>query len=139
VNEVSGGFVMQPYNKNLKSFTRSLRLNMTDAEQYLWQRTRNRQINGVQFYRQKTLLSFIVDFYSPRTKLVLELDGSQHFEAEHMYRDQQRDLQWVKAGIKVLRFDGRQALTETEAVLNVIYHATLKKNAQPMSIKKQSF
>jgi very-short-patch-repair endonuclease len=139
VNEVSGGFVMQPYNKNLKPFARSLRSNMTDAEQCLWQRIRNRQINGVQFYRQKTLLSFIVDFYSPKTKLVIELDGSQHFEADHMTRDQQRDLQLVKAGIKVLRFNDRQVLTETEAVLSVIYYEVIKKMLSPVSARKQSF
>jgi very-short-patch-repair endonuclease len=94
---------------------------MTDAEQCLWQRIRNRQIGGVQFYRQKTLLSFIVDFYSPKTKLVVEQDGSQHFEPQHPNRDKERDAQLTLSGLKVLRFDDRQILTETEAVLKVIY------------------
>ena len=94
---------------------------MTNAEQCLWQRIRNKQIGSVQFYRQKTLLSFIVDFYSPRAKLVIELDGSQHFEPEHQVRDKKRDEELVRAGLKVLRFDDRQVLTETEAVLKVIY------------------
>ena len=116
---------MQPYNKKLKALARTLRSNMTDAEQCLWQKIRNRQINGVQFYRQKTLLSFIVDFYSPKANLVIELDGSQHFEAAHKAKDQQRDMQLARAGLKVLRFDDRQVLTETEAVLNVIYNALL--------------
>ena len=48
-----------------------------------------------------------------------------------MYRYLQRDLQLVKTGIKVLRFDDRQVLTETEAVLSVIYYEVIKKNAQP--------
>ena len=125
MNEVSGGFVLQPYNKHLKPFARALRSNMTDAEQCLWQKIRNKQINGIQFYRQKTLLSFIVDFYSPKANLVIELDGSQHFEQVHMEKDQQRDMQLARAGIQVLRFDDRQVLTETEAVLNVIYNALL--------------
>ena len=56
---------------------------MTDAEQRLWWRIRNKQICSTQFYRQKPLLSFIVDFYCPKAKLVIELDGSQHFEQEH--------------------------------------------------------
>jgi len=120
VNEVSGGFV-QPYNNKLKPLARVLRSNMTDAEQCLWQRIRNRQIGNAQFYRQKTLLSFIVDFYSPRAKLVIELDGSQHFEPDYQARDKERDTQLVRAGLKVLRFDDRQVLTETEAVLRVIY------------------
>jgi len=87
----------------------------------MWQKIRNKQIGGVQFYRQKTLLSFIVDFYSPRAKLVIELDGSQHFETEYQVKDQQRDVTLEGAGLKVLRFDDRQVLTETEAVLKVIY------------------
>jgi very-short-patch-repair endonuclease len=94
---------------------------MTNAEQCLWHRIRNKQIGGVQFYRQKTFLSFIVDFYSPSAKLVIELDGSQHFEAEYQVKDKQRDELLVRAGLKVLRFDDRQVLTETEGVLKVIY------------------
>lgn len=94
---------------------------MTDAEQCLWHRIRNKKIAGVQFYRQKTLLSFIVDFYSPGAKLVIELDGSQHFEAEYQAKDKKRDVMLARAGLKVLRFDDRQVLTETEGVLKVIY------------------
>ena len=112
---------MQPYNNKLKPLARALRSNMTNAEQCLWQRIRNKQIGGVQFYRQKTLLSFIVDSYSPRAKLVIELDGSQHFEPEHQVRDKKRDEELARAGLKVLRFDDRQVLIETEAVLKVIY------------------
>lgn len=118
---------MQPYNNKLKPLARALRSNMTDAEQCLWQRIRNRQIGGVQFYRQKTLLSFIVDFYSPRAKLVIELDGSQHFEPEYQAKDQKRDAQLAREGMKVLRFDDRQVLTETEAVLKVIYDEVVKR------------
>ena len=103
---------------------------MTDAEQCLWQRIRNRQISGVQFYRQKTLLSFIVDFYSPRANLVIELDGSQHFESGHMAKDQQRDMQLACAGLKILRFDDRQVLTKIEAVLKVIYDEVVARNEQ---------
>jgi very-short-patch-repair endonuclease len=117
---VSGGFV-RPYNKTLKQFSRALRSNMTDAEQHLWWRLRNKQLGGVQFYRQKPLLSFIVDFYCPRAKLVIELDGAQHLEAEHQIKDAVRDEELSKLGIKVMRFDDRQVLTETEAVVAVIY------------------
>ncbi|MFA6903587.1 MAG: DUF559 domain-containing protein [Gallionellaceae bacterium] len=121
---------MQPYNNKLKSLARALRSNMTDAEQCLWQRIRNRQIGGVQFYRQKTLLSYIVDFYSPRVKLVIELDGSQHFEAEHQAKDQNRDEQLMRTGLRVLRFDDRQVLTETDAVLKVVYDEVVERLAK---------
>lgn len=117
---MSGGFV-QPYNKSLKPFSRALRTSMTDAEQCLWWRIRNKQLAGLQFYRQKPLLSFIVDFYCPRAKLVVELDGAQHLEVDHLKKDVARDEALAKLGIKVLRFDDRQVLTEVDAVVAVIY------------------
>ena len=70
---------------------------------------------------KKPLLSFIVDFYCPKVKLVIELDGSQHVEPEHLARDNERDVLLFKAGLKVLRFNDRQVLSETAAVLEVIY------------------
>ena len=66
---------MQPYNKNLKQPSRDLRNNMTDAEQLLWQSLRRKQILGLQFYRQKPILNFIVEFYSPSVNLLIEYDG----------------------------------------------------------------
>ena len=112
--------MMESYNRLLKAPARSLRTTMTDAEEALWHCLRRKQIQGVQFYRQKPLLSFIVDFYCPAAKLVIELDGSQHFETEHQAKDQARDLALAGIGLKVLRFDNRQVLLETDAVLAVI-------------------
>lgn len=111
---------MEPYNPKLKEYSRALRSNMTDAEQKLWQLIRRKQIQNVQFYRQKPLLTFIVDFYSAAAKLVIELDGSQHFEAEYQIKDQERDAALTRLGLLVLRFDNRQVLTETDAVLDKI-------------------
>jgi very-short-patch-repair endonuclease len=126
VNEVNGGFV-RPYNKTLKQFSRTLRSNMTDAEQHLWFRLRNKQLGDVHFYRQKPLLSIIVDFYCPRAKLVVELDGAQHLEAEHRIKDAKRDEELAKLGIKVLRFDDRQVLRETDAVAEVIHDEVIER------------
>ena len=111
---------MKPYNPILKDNSRQLRTNMTDAEQVLWHKLRRKQIQGVQFYRQKPLLAFIVDFYCPAAKLVIELDGSQHFETGHQAKDQARDAALAGIGLQVLRFDNRQVLLETDAVLAVI-------------------
>jgi very-short-patch-repair endonuclease len=112
---------MEPYNRNLKPFARALRTGMTDAEQHLWQRLRNKQVSGVLFYRQKPLLSYIVDFYSHKARLVIELDGAQHLEAKQRIKDAVRDEELAKLGIKVLRFDDRQVLLETEAVMEIIF------------------
>ena len=111
---------MEHYNPILKEHSRVLRTNMTDAEQLLWYHIRRKQIQGVQFYRQKPLLEFIVDFYCPAVKLVIELDGSQHFEEEHQVKDQTRDAALASLGLHVLRFDNRQVLLETDVVLGVI-------------------
>lgn len=111
---------MERYNPKLKDHSRSLRTSMTDAEKILWHRIRRKQIQNVQFYRQKPLLIFIVDFYCPAAKLVIELDGSQHFESEHQANDHDRDAALTGLGLRVLRFDNRQVLLETDAVLAVI-------------------
>jgi len=109
-----------PYDHHLRPNSRRLRNNMTDAEKILWQRLRRKQINGWQFYRQKPLGPYIVDFYCAAAHLVVELDGSQHFEPDHQQADQQRDAYLQSLGLRVVRFDNRQVLLETEAVLEVI-------------------
>jgi very-short-patch-repair endonuclease len=108
---------MQPYNQKLAINARALRLKMTDAEHALWQRIRLKQLHGLQFYRQKPLLAFIVDFYCPKAKLVIELDGSQHFEEAHRAADEERDTALTGLGLRVLRFDNRQVLLETDEVM----------------------
>ena len=112
---------MQPYNKNLKQPSRDLRNSMTDAEQLLWQRLRRKQILGLQFYRQKPILNFIVDFYCPSVSLVIECDGGQHFTVEGLEADRVRDEALAQLGLKVLRFDNGQVLAEIDAVVEQIY------------------
>ena len=64
---------------------------MTDAELTLWAKLRRKQLHGVQFYRQKPLARFIVDFYGPAVKLVVEVDGSQHYRPEGVIQHVERD------------------------------------------------
>ena len=112
---------MLKYKPNLKPKARELRQNLTDSESALWTRLRSKQLLGVQFYRQKPIGDYIVDFYALKPKLIIEIDGSQHFETHHMEKDNQRDEYLCGLGLKVLRFDSRQVLKETEAVMEVIY------------------
>ena len=119
---------MKPYQKSLKKHSRQLRTNMTDAEQALWYRLRRKQIRGVQFYRQKTLLNYIVDFYCAKANLVIELDGSQHFEPDHQQQDEERDRAFAELGLLVLRFDNRQVLTELDSVMVVIDAIVAERN-----------
>jgi len=111
---------MLKYNLNLKQHARTLRSDMTDAERLLWSRLRGKQVLGVQFYRQKPLGPYIVDFHAPAAKLVVEVDGSQHFEADAQVKDVRRDTYFESLGQRVLRFDNLQVLKETEAVLEMI-------------------
>jgi len=94
---------------------------MTDVERLLWHKLRCKQIHGISFYRQKPIRDYIVDFYAPKAKLVIELDGSQHFDKEEIEKDKARDVNLEKLGLTVLRFNNRQVLEEIEGVMNVIY------------------
>jgi very-short-patch-repair endonuclease len=94
---------------------------MTDAERVVWSRIRRKQLLGVQFYRQKPIADFIVDFYAPSIKLIIEIDGSQHYEQEHLLRDKQRDSALTKLGLRVFRYDNRQVLTQTDDVIESIF------------------
>ena len=118
-----GGFSDVPYNRRLKTKARSLRTNPTDAELHLGYRLRRKQILGVQFYRQKPIGNSIADFYAPAVKLVVELDGAQHLELGQAKYDAQRTRDLEQHGLKVLRFDDRQALRQTESVLEAIFQA----------------
>ncbi|MCH7289951.1 endonuclease domain-containing protein [Acinetobacter genomosp. 15BJ] len=113
---------MRPYNKKLKQSSRDLRKNMTDAEQLLWQRIRRKQILGLQFYRQKPILNFIVDFYCPAASLVIECDGGQHYTKLGLEADQNRDHTLSELGLVTLRFTNHQILTELDVVVEQIYY-----------------
>ncbi|ENV35142.1 endonuclease domain-containing protein, partial [Acinetobacter gerneri] len=92
----------------------------------LWSRLRYKQILGLQFYRQKPILNFIVDFYCPSVNLVVECDGGQHYTAEGLKADRNRDQTLGELGLKVLRFDNRQVLQEVDTVIQAIYERCCK-------------
>ena len=104
---------MLPYNGNLKQLSRQLRENMTDAERHLWTKIRMKQLKGYQFYRQKPIGDYIVDFFCPRAKLIIEIDGSQHFSDEMADYDRIRDEYISSLGLRVLRF------TNTDVMKNI--------------------
>ena len=114
---------MIKYNRTLKEKARRLRTEMTDSERALWGRLRRKQVRSVQFYRQKPIGNYIVDFYAPKAEMVVEVDGSQHMEGEQAARDLQRDAFLASEGLRVLRFDDLQVLKEIEGVMEVILRA----------------
>jgi very-short-patch-repair endonuclease len=112
---------MLPYNKKLKQHSRNLRKNMTKAEQLLWSKIRRKQIKGYQFYRQKVIGNYIVDFYCPKAHIVLEIDGGQHYNDAGEVKDARRDAYMSQLGIKVLRFSDREIFKNLKGVLEIIW------------------
>ena len=105
---------MLRYNPDLKQIARKLRAEMTDSEQRLWSRLRSKQLKGVQFYRQKPIGSYIVDFYAPKAKLVIEVDGSQNLDVNLAKQDEERD--GYLAAIAPSGIEGRCKMPSTESV-----------------------
>jgi len=108
------------YNQNLKQISRALRRNSTDAERRLWSKLRLRQLNGFQFYRQSIIVNYIVDFFCPRAKLIIEVDGGQHYFGKIQINDLKRDDYLKKLGFEVLRFSDSDVLTNIEGVVENI-------------------
>ena len=108
---------------NLKRNARRLRREMTDSERALWTRLRGKQILDVQFYRQKPIGGYIVDFYASRARIVVEVDGAQHIETDQKQKDAQRARYLKNKGLYVLRFNNLQVLQELDFVMEVIYQA----------------
>ena len=94
---------------------------MTDAEILLWSKIKGKQLKGVQFYRQKIIGQYIVDFYCAAAKLVIEVDGGQHYTDDGRTRDAQRDTYMKGLGLKVLRFSDTDVLTNIEGVVEHIF------------------
>ncbi|MBN2116643.1 MAG: endonuclease domain-containing protein [Anaerolineales bacterium] len=97
---------------------RELRKNPSPAEQKLWARLRNRQINGVKFRRRHAIGNYVPDFCSPKAKLIIELDGSQHLEQEEY--DEERTKYLASQGYQVIRFWNNDVMNNMENVLLAI-------------------
>jgi very-short-patch-repair endonuclease len=107
---------------------RRLRNAPTDAERKLWQRLKNRQLEGCKFRRQHPYEDYVLDFVCLERKLVVELDGGQHMDA--VAYDQKRTLLLERAGFCVLRFWNNHVFAELDGVLEVI-HGELVARATP--------
>lgn len=93
---------------------------MTDAEKKLWSLLRNKRL-GVKFRRQVPYDCFILDFYCVEARLVIEVDGAQHYTAEGKRKDKMRDAELRSDGLEVLRFLNDEVLMNEEGVEQVIY------------------
>ena len=94
------------HNKSLVSNARNLRKNMTKEERHLWYDFLRSY--PIKFLRQKILGKYIVDFYCAEAKLIVELDGSQHYETREMEHDRERTVYLEQYGIQVLRIPNNE-------------------------------
>ncbi|MEE1013694.1 MAG: endonuclease domain-containing protein, partial [Clostridia bacterium] len=117
-------------NGRLTSFSQNLRKNMTKEERHLWYDFL--KLLPVTIHRQKVINDYIVDFYCAEAKLVIELDGSQHYEEEGKRKDKQRDAFFAELGYTVLRYSNLEITRNFEGVCQDIgRHITPHPSATP--------
>jgi len=104
----------------VRGLARLLRRNPTDAERILWSELRDHRLNGASFRRQVPIESYIADFLCHAARLVIELDGGQHFSDESEQADAARSAVIEAKGFKVLRFANHDAMTHRAGVLEII-------------------
>jgi very-short-patch-repair endonuclease len=104
----------------MRKRARLLRTNATNAERVIWYLVRAHRLNGVGFRRQTPIGPYIVDFVSHAAKLVIELDGGQHFNDAQEMRDARRSNFLRSRGFRVLRFSNYEVMTNREGIFDVL-------------------
>ena len=119
------------YPKGSVGKARALRRTMTDAARRLWSRLRNNQW-GVHFRREVPQGPYYCDFLCVSARLVVEVDGSQHYTEEGHAHDEKRDAYLRRHGFIVLRFSDRDVLTKLDGVLQTIYEHIYQNENSPL-------
>ena len=117
------------HNKKLVPIAKTLRKNMTKEERHLWYdflRT-----YPVKFLRQKPIGNYIVDFYCAKANLVIELDGSQHYDTEGLRKDKTRTEFLKSYGINILRITNLEIHRNFRGVCEYIDNSVQQSLRQP--------
>ncbi len=114
-------------NHKMLQSARELRKEMTPQERKLWYKFLQKY--PVKIYKQRIIDSFIVDFYCASAKLVIELDGSQHYTDQGIAYDSERSAILSKYNLEILRFSNRQIETEFSSVCEQI-HSVISERLQ---------
>ena len=99
---------------------RELRNNMTSAEAALWKELKGGKLGNKKFRRQHSIGNYIVDFCCPEEKLIIELDGQVHLDAQNSIKHTERDAELKSLGFTVLRFENRVVFSDIVGVLGMI-------------------
>ena len=102
------------HNNKIVPFAKELRKNMTKEERHLWYDFLRSY--PIKFTRQKVLGKYIADFYCAKANLVVELDGSQHYEDDGLMNDEKRTQYLEQYGIKVIRISNLDVLKNFDGV-----------------------
>ena len=112
---------MRIHNRDyLKDRRIELRNNLTPAEAVLWNALKSKQLYNRKFRRQHSIRNFIVDFYCPAEKLIIERDGEAHNNIMTLISDDERDETLANMGFRVVRFENSDVLNNLEFVLEEI-------------------
>ncbi len=114
-----------PINKNLTKNAQTLRRTMTKEERHLWYDFLKNY--PVHFNRQKVIGDYIVDFYCTKARLVVELDGSQHYEDDQIANDEKRTEYLMSLGLEVLRVPNNEIWDNFEGVCEGIDFAVKRR------------
>jgi very-short-patch-repair endonuclease len=110
-------------SSRLRSNARALRKNSTDAERILWSSPRDHRLNGAGFRRQVPIANYVADFVCHAARLVVALDGGQHFSNQAEQADARRSTVIEAKGFQVLRFSNHDVMTNRAGVLETIASA----------------
>jgi len=111
---------MTAYPHYIIDVARILRQRSTEAEKLMWERLRNRKLDGLKFNRQHPFGRYIADFYCAKLRLVVELEGEIHQQPDRKEYDQVRNNELESRGLRVMRIPNGEVLTNIERVLQKI-------------------
>ncbi len=109
-----------PLNKSLIERARQLRKDSTLSEILFWNEIKHKKFDGLDFYRQKVIGNYIVDFYCPRLDVVIEIDGCTHYNKQEY--DAQRDKYLRSLGLHVLHIYDNDVKRDMNGVLQMVRH-----------------
>jgi len=98
------------------------------AEAGLWKLLKSRNLEGRKFRRQQSIGKYIVDFYCPSEKLIIELDGNPHGDYIQIEKDKTRDKNLEELGLRILRFENRIVFQDPEFIIEEIKKLIEEKN-----------
>ena len=114
-----------------QEFRKELRANLTPAEAALWQMLKGSKLDGRKFRRQHSVGIYILDFYCPKEKLAVELDGRRHFSDDAREYDRIRREYLEEKGINVVRIENKYVFEDPEWVIDLI-RGSFRKDPSPL-------